>query len=234
MKKICLLLLVLAAVSPLAAQTSSVNSEIIPAAQTNWLTDSIKQIFRLSYPVNYVYHYSDNSGTFFCVFTESRDSIVASKDTFHFRIRAVNIKQDANGQYSKVWDMNDYVLQKDQHESDIWFWDQYISFADLDKDGLADPLIVYGTSAGNGFADGRVKCMLFYKGEKIGVRHQNALGINDRNTTVDKAFYSLPTSLQSAVLQRMEDMVKNQHAVFSSGWQKAMKNKRTYFDEKNQ
>jgi hypothetical protein len=51
---------------------------------------------------------------------------------------------------------------------------------------------------------------------------------------VDKAFYGLPAALQSAVAQRMEEMVKNQQAVFSSGWQKAMKNKRTYFDEKNQ
>lgn len=234
MKKICLLLPALAATLSLAAQNSPVNSEVIPTSETTWLTDSLKQIFRLSYPVNQVYHYSDRSGNFFCVFTESRDSIIPSKDTLHFRIRAVNLKQEPNGQFSKVWDMNDYVLQKDQHESDIWFWDQYISFEDIDNDGLADPLIVYGTSAGNGFSDGRVKCMLFYKGEKIGVRHQNALGVNDRNTTVDKAFYSLPASLQSAVLQRMEAMVKNQHAVFSSGWQKAMKNKRTYFDEKNQ
>ncbi len=228
------MLIICAAINTLAAQTTSINYEVIPADQTNWLTDSLKQVFRLSYPVNLVYKYTDRSGTYFCVFTESRDSIIPSKDTFHFRIRAVNLKQESSGLFSKVWDMNDYILQKDQHESDIWFWNQYIAFDDWDKDGLADPLIVYGTAAGNGVNDGRMKCMVFYKGEKIGVRHQNALGVNERNTTVDKAFYSLPTSLQSAVSQRMENMVKQQQAVFSSGWQKAMKNKRTYFDEKNQ
>jgi hypothetical protein len=233
MKKICLALFILSAAIAATAQPT-VTSEIIPAAQATWLTDSLKQLLRLNYPVNAVYRYTDRSGTYFCVLTESHDSIIPLKDTFHFRIRAVNLKQESGGQYSKVWEMNDYVLQKDQHESDIWFWNQYIAFDDLDKDGLADPLIVYGTSAGNGFSDGRVKCMVFYKGEKIGVRHQNALQVNERSTTVDKAFYSLPSALQNAVAQRMEAMVKQQEAVFSSGWQKAMKNKRTYFDGKDQ
>ena len=232
MKKICLLLLVSTALQ--MAVQSQVNSEIIPAAQTTWLTDSLKQLFRIQYPVTNVYQYTDKSGTYFCVFTESRDSIIPSKDTFHFRIRAVNLKQESSGQFSKVWDMNDYVLQKDQQESNIWFWDQYIAFEDLDKDGLTDPVIVYGTAAANGISDGRMKCMVFYKGEKIGVRHQNALGLNERNTTVDKAFYNLPSAIQLSVARRMEDMIKQQEAVFSSGWQKAMKSKRTYFDDKNQ
>lgn len=232
MKKICLLLLVVAA-HPVAAQ-SQVNSEILPATQAAWLTDSLKQLFRIQYPVNNVYRYTDKSGTYYCVFTESRDSIIPSKDTFHFRIRAVNLKKESSGQFSKVWDMSDYILQKDQQESNIWFWNQYIAFEDLDKDGLTDPVIVYGTAAANGTSDGRVKCMVFYKGEKIGVRHQNSVRLNERNTTVDKAFYNLPSAVQLSVSRRMEDMVKQQEAVFSSGWQKAMKSKRTYFDEKNQ
>lgn len=232
MKKICLLLLVLAACR-ITAQ-SQVSSELMPADQTTFLTDSLKLLFRIQYPVNNVYRYTDRSGTYYCVLTESRDSIIPSKDTFHFRIRAVNLRQESGGQFSKVWDMSDYVLQKDQQESDIWFWNQYIAFEDLDKDGLTDPVIVYGTAAANGTSDGRMKCMVFYKGEKIGVRHQNSLGLNERNTTVDKAFYNLPSAVQLSVARRMEDMVKQQVAVFSSGWQKAMKSKRTYFDEKNQ
>lgn len=231
MKKICLIMLVLSATFTATAQTSS---QLLPATEASFLTDSLKQVFRLSFPVHYVYRYSDKSGNYFCVLTESQDSVGQQKDSFHFKIRAVNLKQETGGGYSKVWDMNDYILQRDQHESSIWFWNQYISFEDLDKDGLTDPLIVYGTSAGNGMLDGRIKCMIFYKGEKIGVRHQNALGLNDRNTTVDRAFYNMPVELQQAVSQRMENMTKQHEAAFSSGWQKAMKNKRTYFDEKNQ
>lgn len=231
MKKTCLILFALATTLTVAAQT---NYEIIPPAQLGWLTDSLKQVFRLNFPVHYVYKYTDKSGSYFCVLTESQDSVGKQKDSFHFKIRAVNLKQEPNGQYSKVWDMNDYILQRDQLESNIWFWNQYIAFDDLDKDGLTDPLIVYGTSASNGISDGRVKCMIFHKGEKIGVRHQNAIAVNDRNTTVDKAFYSLPASLQQAVGQRMEQMTKVKEATFSTGWQKAMKSKQTYFDEKNQ
>lgn len=234
MKKICLALLALAGSNLLSAQTSAVTNEIIAPSAITWLTDSLKQVYRLNYPLSFVYHYTDQSGNYYCVFTESLDSVGQKSDSFHYRIRAVNLKLAENGQYSKVWDMNDYVLQRDQSECSIWFWKNYISFDDIDKDGLADPLIVYGTATNNGLKNGRVKCMIFYKGEKIGVRHQNGIQVAERNTTIDKSFYSMPATVQLAVSQRMESMVKNQEALFSTGWQKSMKSKRTYFDEKNQ
>ena len=234
MIKICLVLLALTGANPLSAQSSAVTDEIIPAAGITWLTDSIRQAFRLNYPVSSVHHYTDQSGNYFCILTQSLDSVGQKNDSFHFRIRAVNLRLAENGQPSKVWDMSDYVLQKDQSENTIWFWNHYISFEDIDKDGLADPLIVYGTATNNGLKNGRVKCMIFYKGEKIGVRHQNGIQDAERNTTIDKSFYAMPASVQLAVSQRMESMVKKQEALFSSGWQKSMKSKRTYFDEKNQ
>ncbi|NML19409.1 hypothetical protein HHL16_00920 [Pseudoflavitalea sp. G-6-1-2] len=234
MKKICLILLALTGANLLSAQISAVTHELVSPSSLTWLTDSLKQVYRLSYPVSSVHHYTDQSGNYYCVFTESLDSVGQKSDSFHYRIRAVNLKLAENGQYSKVWDMNDYVLQRDQSENTIWFWKSYIAFEDIDKDGLADPLIVYGTTTNNGLKNGRVKCMIFYKGEKIGVRHQNGLQTAERNTTIDKSFYAMPAPVQLAVSQRMELWVKNQEAIFSTGWQKSMKSKRTYFDEKNQ
>ena len=97
---------------------------------------------------------------------------------------------------------------------------------------MADLIIVYGTTALNGYDDGRIKIIIYYKGQKIAIRHQNGMLDFERETIIDKAFYSLPTGLQSAVKQKMELMQKNNQAIFPAGWQLAMKNKKTTINER--
>ena len=84
----------------------------------------------------------------------------------------------------------------------------------------------------NGTADGRIKFVVNYKGQKITIRHQNGVLDFERETQVDKAFYGLPTALQMAVKQKMELMVKNGQAIFPAGWQAAMKAGKTSIHER--
>ena len=97
---------------------------------------------------------------------------------------------------------------------------------------MADPIIVYGTTAVNGYGDGRIKIIIYYKGQKVAIRHQNGTLDFERETSVDKAFYALPVLLQTAVKQKMELMIKNKQAIFPAGWQLAMKNKKTTINER--
>lgn len=53
------------------------------------------------------------------------------------------------------------VANKDEMEASIWFWTNYSGFADLDKDGLIDPILIYGTSGMNNTDDGRVKILTY-------------------------------------------------------------------------
>ena len=64
------------------------------------------------------------------------------------------------------------------------------------------------------------------------IRHQNSTLDYERETQVDKRFYELPPTLQVRVKQKMEWMVKNDFAIFSAGWQKAMQNKKIDFNER--
>jgi hypothetical protein len=198
---------------------------------TELFPDTVRQRLNMTIPIFSVYKYADKTGQYYCILAESRDKIAAGKDTFNYNIKAVTVKA-TNGSFSKVWEINDNVIKNYNDESSIQFWTKYLDFKDYDSDGLADPVIIYGTSAANGYSDGRIKFIIYYRGQKIAIRHQNGVLDPERETQVDMAFYSLPLSLQASIKQKMELMTKNNEAIFPAGWRAAMKNKKTTFNER--
>lgn len=188
-------------------------------------TAAVKKELKIQYPIFRVYSYADKSGTFYTVLTESRDSISKRKDTISYKIKAVTL-QKSNGKLSPVWEVADAV-KKEKDEQSIWFWSRYSSIADVTGDGIADPVIVYGTAGSNHFEDGRMVIAVYYNKQKIFIRHQNGTLDFERRLQVDKAFYSLPAALQKAVMQKMADMAKRMQALFPGNWEKDMKAKKT-------
>lgn len=122
-------------------------SEILTRSQAlSIVNDSVKKAFKIDYPIYRVYKYTDVSGQYFCVLTESTDSIATNAegepDTAHHTIRAIDLKLD-NGKFTKVWEINDFIL-KNGSEISIWFWTKFCEFQDLDNDGLIAPLLFMG------------------------------------------------------------------------------------------
>ena len=202
----------------LEAQQKSSASELLTHKQIETIfTDSIKKEFKINYPIFRVYRYTDKSGNFLCVLTESNDSIVNNKDTFNRSIKAINLKINKNN-FVKIWELNDNTIKSENEENSIWFWTSYVDFKDFNNDGLVEPIIVYGTSGMNGFDDGRIKFIIFYKGQKIAIRHQNGVLDNERQTQIDKAFYSLPQKLKDDIKSKMALMKKQNKAIFTVTW----------------
>jgi hypothetical protein len=194
--------------------------------------DTRKQL-GIDYPVTKIYPYSDNSGNYHLVLTETNDGVTAEKDTLHLKIKAFNFKESAAG-LEKQWEVTDFTLPKaDDYDGEetIWFWTKYLNVKDIDKDGLADVILVYGTNALNGYDDGRIKIILWHKGDKIAIRHQNGVLDDERNTQVDAKFYTLPAPLQDHVKALMDKMDSDRVAIFPYGWQEAMKAHKLKFDE---
>jgi hypothetical protein len=212
------------------AQQLKVTSEILAGKQVNELfPDAVRKKLGLNFPIVKVYKYADQTGQFYCILTESRNEVNGDKETLSHTIKAVNAKVE-NGLFAKVWEINDNVIKNDNDETSVWFWTKYIDFKDYDGDGLADPVIIYGTLASNGYEDGRIKFIIYFKGQKIAIRHQNGVLDSERETQIDSAFYDLPQSLQASIKQIMEVMTKTNQAIFPAGWRKAMKNKKTIFN----
>ena len=194
-------------------------------------TDSVKGRLKINYPIYRVYQFSDKSGQYYCLLTESRDSMGEKNDTINHFIRALTCRTGPAG-LIKVWEMNDHVRKDLKEEDNIWFWTNYIDFKDYDNDGLIEPLIIYGSTAMNGYDDGRIRFLIYYKGQKVAIRHQNGVLDPERETTIDKAFYLLPETLQTSVKQKMKQMEEADQAIFPNGWETAIKDKRTVINER--
>jgi hypothetical protein len=186
-----------------------------PEIQTIF-TDSIKKSFNIKYPIFRVYNYADKSGDYYCVLTESRDSISNEKDPFNHSISAVDLKYD-KGRFKKTWEINDHV-KNDSVETSIWFWTSYFDFKDFDNDKIIEPIIVYGTSGMNGYDDGRIKFIIYYKGKKVAIRQQNGVLDGERKTEIDNSFYSLPQKLKDNIKTKMALMEKQGKAIFTATW----------------
>ncbi|WP_343668029.1 hypothetical protein [Chitinophaga sp.] len=186
--------------------------------------ESVQQQLGLKYPIRLVYNYADKTGDYYMPLCESVDSATV-EDTLHWKIKAVNLKLES-GVFSKVWELNDHILTVEMEES-IWFFTKYTTIKDLDGDGVADPVMIYGSSGENGVDDGRMKILIYYKGKKVAIRHQNSVYDGLRKTEVDKEFYELPDKVQTFVKGVMNRLEVDNHVIYASGWLQKMNKKMT-------
>jgi hypothetical protein len=180
------------------------------------LNDSVKIKFKLSFPISQVYKYIDKSGTYFCVLMESNDSIGLTEgktDTFSRNIKAVDLKLDGNN-FTKVWELNDYIVKSDEKEYAIWFWKSYFSFEDYDGDGLVDPFLVYGTWGDDGYENGRIKFVVYLKGKKFAMRHQSSTFDEVRSTEFEAGYEALPKKLQDEMKAKIAKIQKEKRGYF--------------------
>ena len=199
-------------------------------------TKDVNSKFKINFPAWKAFHIIDTTGSYFITLTEKFDGYNDEGDSNHYIIKAICLQQGKDS-LAKKWEINDASLKgkskNDFSETSIWFWTKYCSFTDLDKDGIADPIVIYGTHGINGYDDGRIKFIIYYKNKKIAIRHQNGVLDNERETQVDAAFYNLPLALQKSVQKTMKLMMENNHAIFPAGWEKAMAQKSTLINERH-
>lgn len=186
----------------------------------------------MRFPVYKAYEYNDKDGKHYLVLTEKIYKTVG-EESLNDSVMAFSLLEN-NDKLLIIWKITDFIINSNTSnasENAIWFWTKYVSVKDIDGDWLADPVIVYGTSGNNGTEDGRIKILIYYKGTKCGIRHQNGVLDHDRNTRIDAAFYELPDVVQTHIKDIMQKMTENNQAIFPYGWEKAMKNKATEIKE---
>jgi len=175
------------------------------------------------------YSYKDTSGEYFLLLTDRRSEITKEKDTLYNNIYAVNVRKTGN-QFKKRSSITDEI--DDDWETSIGFWNQYSEIADFDKDGEVDFIVVYGTTGQNGYEDGKVRIKVFYKKNRVSIKHQNSEIASGRFTKISSKFYNLPIELQKATIEKMKLMRKNRHAIFVDGWEDKIAKKEVRLEPK--
>lgn len=240
MYSVIVILLFLFTMSLAISQTSVVNSKILSKESVSTLfTDSLNKQLGIIYPIRRVYRYIDKSGEFFLVLTENYSGIGEEGDSLYNKIKAFNFHRGKKG-FTKKWEVNDFTVMSPKGsvcdgyiEASVWFWTKYCQITDIDNDGLIDPITLHG-SAGycNGINEGRIKLMIFYKGKKVFIRHQNGILDYERNTHIDKSFYSLPIKLQDYIKKIMDQIAEDGNVHFPLGLEDAMKKHKLFFQER--
>jgi len=228
MKSISTLLFFLISLFSFGQQTIVESKVLTDSIVQTVFTDAIKKELGIRFPIFRAYEYNDKLGKHYLVLTENKLDDKLTNDT----IKAFNINANSS-KLTIQWTINDFRLKKNEvsEEKSIWFWSKYIELNDIDGDEIIDPIIVYGTSGINSVGDGRIKILTYYKNTKHAIRHQNGELDFQRNSKVDKEFYSIPTQIQRRVMQIMKAMTQDNNAIFSAGWEEAMKDKKIVLDE---
>jgi len=182
----------------------------------------------IKFPIRRAYSYSDQTGKYYLALSESIDSI-AAKDTLHYTIKGTCLQETPEG-LAKKWELNDHKRADMNEESSIWFWTKFCEVKDLDGDGIAEPLIIYGSAGLNGIDDGRIKILLYYKGQKTAIRHQNSVIDGGRITDIDASFYTLPLPIQQHIRKLMNTLADKGFAIFATGYEAKMNKKAVHIE----
>ncbi|QCX37905.1 hypothetical protein FF125_05450 [Aureibaculum algae] len=191
-------------------------------------TKNIRKQLKIDNSIYRIYQYNDKIGKHFVIMTQNKIDCQQRKECFDsIKVFCYLFK---NKTYNIEWKLNDFIVPN-SYEYSISHWTKYFSLNDYDKDGITDPIIIYGTFGMNDTGDGRIKIVIYYKGNKRAIRHQNGILDDERHTQVDKEFYELPIEIQTNVKTLMKNINKNGHGIFPYGWEKAMKSKELKIDE---
>ncbi|MCV9926235.1 YARHG domain-containing protein [Flavobacterium sp. LS1R49] len=228
MKNIAILTQRISEMSESQANENNSKYRIISKEKTEQIfTKEKKKELGINFDIWKVYSYKDKTGEYYLVLTENKYKEPADGNIFNNSIKAFNFRVE-NNSWIKTFEIND---SKESREDSIWFWTRYIYLEDFDNDGIIEPIVIYGTSGYNGYDDGRIKILLYYKGKKIGIRIQNGILDNERNFSVDADFYTVPKKIQDKIIDQMNSMVENQHSILPYGWQKKVQKKMTFIQE---
>ncbi|PKV50118.1 hypothetical protein ATE84_2168 [Aquimarina sp. MAR_2010_214] len=181
-------------------------------------TKRTKRRFDIEDPIYQAYSYKDQSGEYYLLLSERFKETDEKNDTLYDQIKALNLSY-RDKQFKKKSSIKDDI-DKDW-ETSIGFWNKYSSLSDIDNDGLADLILVYGTMGQDGYTDGRVKIIIYHNKRRITIRHQNS-DYDGRLTKISKKFYALPLQIQQNVKEKMRLMMKNKHAIFFKDWEAKM------------
>lgn len=201
-------------ISSVSSQIRKNESKILDSIQVgNIFTKKEKKNLKIKYPIVRVYKYHDITGENYLVLTERKDIRSGKEEAVNDSIQAFNFKVK-DGLLKEEWSLRDFII-KDEYvkEDSIWFWTKYIDVNDYDNDGVMEPIIIYGTSEEYDYD--RMKMLVYHKGKKKGVRHQNASLDDDRITQVDKSIFLLPIEIKKEIKLLINKIEDNNHSMFN-------------------
>jgi hypothetical protein len=161
-------------------------------------------------PVFRRYCYSDKAGSHVLLLGEKQD-LPFPEEKLSSAIQAALYKVGADGgSLTPEWSIRDFAGKE---EAGLNFRSKLIELADIDGDGLVDPVLVYRFFEPDG-ADrivnddfvGRIKIVAFHQGRKATIHAITGNLDGDRKTTANANYFALPKPVQQHLVKKMAAM----------------------------
>lgn len=206
-------LLTLAAFALLAtaghAQTKA-EKNACPANAPFLNADAVKKA-GIDLPVFKRYCYTDKSGSYALLLAEKQD-LPFTGETLSSVIQAALFKVGSDGGLTREWSIRDFA---GKYDAGINFRSKLFEFADLDADGLIEPILVYRFFAQDekdGFNSdaysGGLKIIAFYQGRKVVIHAITGILDGDRSTRANAEFFALPEPVRRHLIDKTIAMEK--------------------------
>ncbi|MFZ6875848.1 M949_RS01915 family surface polysaccharide biosynthesis protein [Undibacterium sp. Di27W] len=205
---------------PVLAFAEAKNSAATCTDKT-WLNADTLKKSKVLLPVFKHYCYSDQSGSYVLYLTEKQDRTYGA-EKLSSAVEAHLFKIASDKSLSNVISIRD---RAESEEAGMEFWSKLTEIADIDRDGNIDPILVYrfynqdGANTDREAFSGRLKIIMFYKGEKVVIRAITGNLDGERQTTATENFFSLPASVQKHLVKKMEGMYKDNLYGFDNSYQ---------------
>lgn len=171
-------------------------------------------------PVFKRYCYTDKSGSYALLLAEKQD-LPFTKETLSSTIQATLFKVGSDGALTRQWSIRDFAGKDD---AGINFRSKLFEFADIDADGLIDPILVYRFFAPgdkDNFASddfsGAIKIIAFHQGRKVVIHAITGNLDGDRSTRANAEFFALPKSVREHLVKKMARMYEAGQFGFDNG-----------------
>ena len=160
-------------------------------------------------PVFKRYCYIDRSGSYALLLFEKQDRPFPD-EMLSSAIQATLFKLGSDGALTRQWSIRDFAGKAD---AGINFRSKLVEFADLDADGLIEPILVYRFFApddGSGFSSsdfsGGIKIITFHQGRKVAIHAITGQLDDERRTTANANFFALPKPARQYLVKKMAGM----------------------------
>ncbi|MFZ6746731.1 M949_RS01915 family surface polysaccharide biosynthesis protein [Undibacterium sp. JH2W] len=186
-----------------------------------WLNADTLKKSKIVFPVFKHYCYGDQSGNYVLYLTEKQDKTYGS-EKLSSAVEAHLFKIASDKSLSNIISIRD---RAENEEAGMEFWSKLTEISDIDRDGNIDPILVYrfykqdGAGTDREAFSGRIKIIMFYKGEKVVIRAITGNLDGERQTTATENFFSLPASVQKHLVKKMEGMYKDNLYGFDNSYQ---------------
>ena len=179
------------------------------AASAPFLSADALKKSGVEFPLFKRYCYTDKSGSYALVLSEKQDLPFAD-ETLSSVIQATLFKVGSDNVLTREWSIRDFAGRED---AGVNFRSKLFEFADLDVDGLIEPILVYRFFAPDdkdGFDSdhfsGGIKIIAFHQGRKVVVHAITGILDGQRSTRANADFFALPKPVRQHLVRKMVAM----------------------------